>query len=77
MRQYSETHDGSLLSKYLPSRSNSKGVFSVMDKIGHAARVGDINFLKASLFARFDVAADACFVNLLGLNSTFFPCGVS
>eukprot|EP00750_Incisomonas_marina_P014446 INCI17664.6.p1 GENE.INCI17664.6~~INCI17664.6.p1 ORF type:complete len:870 (-),score=192.12 INCI17664.6:519-3128(-) len=46
MRQYSETHDGSLLSKYLPSRSNSKGVFSVMDKIGHAARVGDINFLK-------------------------------
>jgi len=51
MREYSEQKEGTLVNKYSSSKSRGKGVFSVMDKIGEAARKGDINFLKVRFVA--------------------------
>jgi hypothetical protein len=47
MREFTEEKNESLVSKYLAQRGQkSTCVFSVMDKIGEAARKGDVNFIK-------------------------------
>ena len=57
MRQFSEGKSGTLVKKYLTARTNAKGVFSVMDKIGEAARKGDINFVRVRTNASVGVFA--------------------